>query len=716
MTMQRQRLKRFMQFSHVRIPLERDVFTYLGSCLGIGLAVSLLLIMLVLLLTAPAHANDSSGPIRHGTLYIATEASGERRELPLLHTDVQFKISGMIARAHLTQIFHNDSDAWVEGIYTFPLPENAAVDHLRMQVGARSIEGMIQERGEARRTYDQAKQSGKKAALVEQERPNMFTNSVANIGPQDGVIVEVEYQQTLRYDHGDFHLRFPATITPRYIPGEEMSECDLGDNDEVVPDETADHEIVNTLPDAGRITPPMLPASVNPNPISLHIDLDAGFPLQKINSPSHAIVTQTQTAGRMSITLAGGEVASDRDFELVWTPATGSAPQAAVFSEQRDDGTYHLLMILPPPANTQSDTPPREAIFIIDTSGSMAGASIIQAKQALGVALERLRPTDRFDVIEFNSRTRVLFGGARHASIDNLQLAQRFVAALHADGGTEMAPALRAALDGRAYHDMLRQVIFLTDGSVGNEEALFELIRHRLGDSRLFTVGIGSAPNSYFMKKSAEFGHGTFTAIGDVKEVRTRMGALLEKLEQPALTGIELTWPNDTTLEFWPRKLPDLYAGEPLLINARSAAALGEVSIHGTRGTQPWHAVLPLHGGTSAIGVDVLWARAKIEALHDHELTRPDATQLRRQVIEVALRHHLVSKYTSLVAVDVTPSRPDSDPLHTRIMPSTLPAGMAYNNVFGPLPQTATPAPLLLLTGGLLLLCGMVLRLRVMPA
>ncbi len=712
MTMQHQQLKRFIQFTQKCVPLERDVFTYLGACFAIGLAVSLLLVTLVLLLTAPARADSSPERVEHGTLYATASGSSERSEIPLLHTDVQFKITGLIARAHLTQTFRNDSDAWVEGVYVFPLPENAAVDHLRMQVGTRTIEGVIQEREAAKRNYEHAKQAGKKAALVEQERPNLFTNSVANIGPHDSIIVEIEYQQTLRYDQGDFRLRFPTTITPRYLPGEELADCGEGDDDESATGETTAPLIVNTVPDAHRITPPIMPAGLELNPVSLHIELDAGFPLQQITSPSHAIVVTTQSTQQVNITLADGAVASDRDFELVWTPKIGNAPQAAVFSEQRDDGMYHLLMILPPPANAQRDVLPREVIFIIDTSGSMFGASMDQAKQALAMALERLRPTDRFDVIEFNSRTRVLFGGARYASVDNLQLARHFVAALHADGGTEMAPALRAALDGRVHHELLRQVIFLTDGSVGNEDALFELIQQKLGDSRLFTVGIGSAPNSYFMKKSAEFGHGTFTMISNVNDVQTRMSALFEKLEQPALTNIDITWPVDTTLEFWPRKLPDLYAGEPLIISARTALTAGNVSIHGTRGTQPWHASLPLHGGTSVQGVDVVWARAKIEALHDQALAGLDATQLRQQIIDVALRHHLVSKYTSLIAVDVTPSRPDADPLHTQTMPLNLPAGMSYNKGVGALPQTATPAPLLLLMGSLLMLCGMLVRRR----
>lgn len=702
MTMQQQQLNRFIQFTHVHVPLERNVFTWLAPCFGIGLAASLLLITLVLLLATPVRAGSTPENIQHGSLFMTAAGSSERRETPLLHTAVQFKITGLIARAQVTQTFRNDSELWVEGVYVFPLPENAAVDHLRMQVGTRTIEGQIQERSAAKRSYEQAKQAGKKAALVEQDRPNMFTNSVANIGPHDTVIVEIEYQQTLRYDQGSFYLRFPTTITPRYIPGEERAEG----SDEKAPD---------AVPDAARITPPTLPASIKINPISLHIELDAGFPLQHVASPSHTIVVQTQDK-RVNIALADSATVSDRDFELVWTPHVGSAPQAAVFTEQRADGMYHLLMILPPLAGTASVTLPRETIFIIDTSGSMAGTSMEQAKQALAMALERLRPTDRFDVIEFNSHTRVLFGGARYASVDDLQRAQRFVAALHAGGGTEMAPALRAALDGRAHHDVLRQVIFLTDASVGNEDALFELIQNRLGDSRLFTVGIGSAPNSHFMKKAAEFGHGTFTAIGDVKEVQARMSALFEKLEQPALTGIDITWPTDTTLEFWPRKLPDLYAGEPLIISARTAAASGEVSIRGMRGQQPWHATLPLHGGTAASGVDVLWARAKIEALLDQALAGLDATRLRQQVIDVALRHHLVSKYTSLIAVDVTPIRPDTDPLHTQTMPVNLPAGMVYSKVFGALPQTATPGPLFLLLGCLLLLLGRMLRPRAKTA
>jgi Ca-activated chloride channel family protein len=248
-------------------------------------------------------------------------------------------------------------------------------------------------------------------------------------------------------------------------------------------------------------------------------------------------------------------------------------------------------------------------------------------------------------------------------------------------------------------------VVFLTDGAVGNEGELIHLIRERLSDRRLFTIGIGSAPNSFFLTKAAQCGRGTFTFIGDVREVAEKMGALFTKLESPVLTDIAISWPGKT--ELWPREPGDLYAGEPIVVVAQTDALEGNVTITGRRGGAPWSVSVPLSGTASEPGIGVLWARAKIESLIDAQKGGESEADVRKAVIDVALAHHLVSKYTSLVAVDVTPTAPLGTTSIKTALPTNLPEGASFEAIFGGA-QTATPATLHLVLGLLLLLMAVI--------
>jgi Ca-activated chloride channel family protein len=278
-----------------------------------------------------------------------------------------------------------------------------------------------------------------------------------------------------------------------------------------------------------------------------------------------------------------------------------------------------------------------------------------------------------------------------------------------ADGGTEMRRALETALVGSDDPRLVRQVVFLTDGSVGNEGELFGVIRQRLGDTRLFTVGIGSAPNGHFMTKAAEFGHGTFTYIGDVREVEEKMARLFARLESPVLTGIDVRWPEGAAVEAWPQRVPDLYLGEPIVLSARLSGPADRVVVTGRRNRKVWRASLPLDGGRSGEGMGVLWARRKIESLLDslHEGASKD--EVRTQVVALGLEHHLVTRHTSLVAVDVTPVRPRDASLQRRDVATNLPHGWTPRGVFGELPQTATPMKEHALLASLALLLAAVL-------
>ena len=606
---------------------------------------------------------------------------------PALDTRVELRVTGMVARATVHQEFVNPATVWAEGVYVFPLPEDAAVDHLRMRVGDRVIEGVIRERGAAKQAYEAARQQGRRASLVEQERPNIFTTSVANIPPGAAITVEIEYQQVVRYDGGEYRLRFPMVVGPRYITDE--------------------------VPDASRITPPVQhPSRGLINPVTLRIELDAGVPLARLESPSHAIQTAPLAAGATLIELAQGPVPADRDFELMWQPAAEAAPTAALFAETGGNGTFALLMVMPPAPGTLGPSVPREVIFVIDNSGSMHGASIEQAKAALTLALGRLQPADSFNVIRFNHTTDAVFGGALPATPLNLRAAARWVAGLRANGGTEMLPALQRALDGRERVERLRQVIFLTDGAVGNEERLFAVIRERLGDSRLFTIGIGSAPNSHFMREAARLGRGSFTFIGNPSEVQDKMLALFQKLESPALTDLRLELPGGAVAELLPERIPDLYRGEPLVVALKTQALPPTVTLRGLLGGAPWEQSLALHGAAPGAGLSVHWGRALIGALLDRRHAGLSEDDTRTAVIHVALEHHLVSAYTSLVAVDVTPVRPGDAPLDSHALPTNLPHGWEYTAVFG-MGQGATPGPLHVVLGlGLLTLAAVAVILR----
>jgi len=675
----------------------RDIARFAGEALAAGLIVSLALALAIFVVATQAQAAET-GP-GQGTLLLQPAADAAPLAAPLLFTHVDIAVSGMTARTTVTQRFANPTALWREGVYVFPLPERAAVDHLAMEIGARRIEGQIRERGEARAAYEQAKSEGRKATLVEQERPNVFTTSVAHIGPGEEISVTIEYQETLTYDAGAFHLRFPMVVAPRYVPGDVAVAGDAG---------TGWGANTDQVPDAERVTPPVVrPAEGLVNPVTLAVELNAGFALSAIDSPYHRIDVTESADHRYVVRLADGPVPANRDFELVWTPDVAAAPGAAVFAERKDGRTYALAMLVPPAATDAGPRAPREAVFIVDTSGSMEGTSIAQARQALQMALDRLQPGDRFNVIEFNSATRALFGAPMPVDAATLARARSFVAALRARGGTEMKPALETALASDAAPGFVRQVVFLTDGAVGNEAALLDLIRARLGDRRLFTIGIGSAPNAYFLTKAAQFGRGTFTFIGDVREVAAKMRALFVKLESPVLTDISVAWPG--AAEVWPREPGDLYAGEPIVVVARTDAQDGEVTISGRRAGAPWRASLPLSASASEPGIGVLWARAKIEALGDAQRGGEPEAAVRKAIVEVALAHHLVSRHTSLVAVDVTPTAPPGTVPALAAMPTNLPEGWSYDAVFGA-PQTATPATLHFVAGLALLLLAVIAR------
>ena len=660
----------------------------------------LMLALVIAWLWTPVAMAQGSPPmdIQSGTLLLKMQAG--LVTATRVNTDVTISVSGLVARVSVRQEFRNEGDDWAEGIYVFPLPDKAAVDRMRLHIGERFIEGEIREKEKARKDYERARNEGRKASLVEQQRPNLFTTSIANIAPRERVVVEIEYLEDLRYDNGTFGIRFPMTLTPRYIPGVAL------------PDRKGSGWSPDTtrVSDASLITPPQVTASRD-HKISLRASIDAGVPLEIVASRYHPVEV-AEEQGRYTVSLANDPVPMDHDFELLWRPVPSVAPRAMVFREMIADQPHYLLMVMPP--DVASEVPlsmPRELIFVVDTSGSMHGTSIAQAKKALSQALDGLSANDRFNIIEFNSITRALFHQSVAADAVNIAHARNFVQRLEANGGTEMRPALRLALDSARSESYLRQIVFITDGSVGNEEELYTMIESRLGSARLFTVGIGSAPNSWFMRKAAELGRGTFVVISALHEVGEKMDRLFDKLGHPQVTNIDVSWPGGTVMEVYPGIVPDLYLGEPVTVRAKAALPFppgSTVRVSGDSTAGAWTRELPLDNGADNPGIGALWARAKIAALHDEERRGADAELTRIEVIDTAIAHHLVSKYTSLVAVDKTPVRPAGDPLASERVPNLLPYGQSMNAIFG-FPATATNALVLQRRGLLLLLAALLL-------
>jgi Ca-activated chloride channel family protein len=680
--------------------------------------------LLILLLSAsPARSGPlpEDGVTGGGRMYFQQAGSGPYAPALSQHGKVHFAVSGMLANVTLEQTFRNTGTTWAEGIYAFPLPGAAAVRRLEMVIGERRIVGSVHERDQASAAYQRAREAGSKATLLEQQRPNLFSTRVANIGPGEEVTVRLEYVETLQYRAGAFSLRFPMTITPRYMPGVPLVDPTGEGSVPLVANPLLGWATATTeVPDAAAISPLQHPRSGSDttplNPIGITATLDPGMPLASVDAAYHEI-TLARSKDVYEVSLASAVSEMDRDFLLRWVPVVGAEPQAAVFTEKVGGDHYALLMIVPPRVAGSGHADPgdalfREVVFVVDTSGSMGGTSIEQARASLDLALRQLRPGDYFNVIAFNSTSRALHREPVPANRHHVASAREFVRQLQATGGTEMLPALRRAFaipegereDGG---ERLRQIVFITDGAVGNELTLYREIEATLGDARLFTVGIGSAPNSWFMRKAAGFGRGTYTFIGAVGEVADKMSALLGAIATPLVTDISVQWPGAGTVEAWPQRLPDLYPGEPLVLAARlppPEGASGEVVISGRTAGHSWSRRLQVDAaaaGAGHAGVATLWARRKISALLDQRVLGVAEDQVRAQVLPVALAHQLLSPFTSFVAVEEQQSRPGGATLAAQAVANTRPQGQTPQVFAYPVTATTGPAKAYL---GLLLL------------
>ena len=588
----------------------------------------------------------------------------------LLSTDIKIAVAGSTSRTIVSQRFINTSETWAEGVYVFPIGENAAVDTLKLRIGEKFIEGIIKEKFEAKVIYEEAKAEGKKASLIEQQKPNLFTNNIANIGPGEVVVVQIEFQSKLISKDGTWELRVPLVSAPRYDISVIEEKIEFGSSGFSNKSINADYN--------ENIDVKILDEKELFNPVEILIDLNTGFDLNSVKSAFHKVNIDKLSNGHHKISLPG-PISSDRDFVLRWT-AKDKDTQTSLFKETHGNQEHLLLTLNPPLTNKNKYSPNREIIFIQDISGSMGGEPLRQSKIGLEMAIKRLKPSDKFNIVLFNDRYSSYAENPVLATAKERHKAVRYVRRLNSYGGTEMYPALKYALKNfKSEKSVLKQLIFLTDGAVTQESKLFSLINRELKTARLFTIGIGSAPNSFFMSRAAELGRGSHIYIGDMDEISNRMTDLFGKIENPVITDLELILPKGFVAEVYPNPLPDLYAGDPLSIAIRGKNASGIAKVIGKIGNQKWVARVTLDQGSDQIGIAKLWAREKISNLERNRISlSPNASQkvdIDSELLQTALNYGLVSRLTSMVAVDITPSRPQGVNLDTSKLKIAIPNG-----------------------------------------
>lgn len=638
-----------------------------------------------------------------GSLQILGKDGAVIGNCPLKHTEVRGAVSGFIARVEVTQTFENLSAQNIEAVYAFPLPENAAVGDMTIQVGNRTVRGIIKKRDEARAIYENAKQTGHVAALLDQERPNIFTQAVANILPGEQVVVTIGYLQMLRYEDGSYEFVFPTVVGPRYIPGEPTGKQAGGWS----PD-------TDKVPDASKITPPVTaPGTRAGHDISIELAIDAGVPIQRLHSSSHEVDVNRTGASTALVKLKNLAAIPNQDFILKYSVAGDQISdavlsQAAPASSKLGPGGYFTLILQPPARIPQSDITPKELVFVLDTSGSMRGFPIEKAKAFISRALDGLYPGDTFNLITFSGDTRVVFPEPVFPTVDNIRIARTVLDASHGGGGTVMMNAIRAALEPSDSQDHMRVVCFLTDGFVGNDlEIIGEVQKHP--NARVFAFGVGTSVNRFLIEGMAKAGRGESVVISINESAKADAAAhrLYERLRAPLLTDVSIDWGGLPVAEVYPRMLPDLYSGKPLVITGRyTAATNGTIHIRGKRAGADFVRAIPVSLSATAGSYRIqssFWARGKIDDLMSQDWAglqngnmRPE---LQKEITQLGLDYRLMTQFTSFVAVEEQVVTKDGKPQRVEV-PVEMPAGVTYDGIFGDNVQYGSNAAYAYATGG----------------
>ncbi len=646
--------------------------------------------LLLLLLALPATA----APLSDGAL---VDVAGVPTPLPLLGTDITARVQGDLATVEVVQTFQNPHDQPMHARYVFPLPVDAAVYAMTFENGRRVIEGEIRRKHEADQDFAEAKAKGQQAALLTQQRPNVFTQQVAHLLPGEPLKVTLRYAHPVPRVDGDYRFHVPLVVGPRYTPRAD----DAG------------------APVVGPPQPVFAAGGLDPR-VRVALHLDAGTPVTWIDSPSHAVDVRADGPERRVITPIAPKVKDDQDFEVRYRLAAEQPAVGVTAYRGVDDGVVSLL-IEPPRAAAPADITPREVVFVLDCSGSMAGVPLEASKRFVRQMMDGLRPTDRVRIVRFASDADELKGVPVPATPENLRYARAYLDTLRGGGGTEMTTGVEAAFAPPLPDGHLRIVVFLTDGYIGNENAVLGLLDRLRGDARLFALGIGNATNRYLLEGMGRVGRGTATIVRPDEDVEYAADRLVEALAAPYLTDVTIDWGKAPVREATPAEVPDVFLGRSVRVLARYTrpgrypiTVRGEVG--GKRVALPVTLDLPAHAPT-AEALPLTWARQQIaDRMHTHD--RPGQREdlrdaLKEEVVTLSLKHRVLSRWTAFLAIDKTPVVDAPGAVTEQPVPVSPPEGVpgaAYGNGFAghAAPEPATWAALLLLA----LMGAVVLRRR----
>lgn len=584
-----------------------------------------------------------SGPTP-GSGALLARVGGKEVALPLKHTGVRASVSGYIGTVEVTQQFLNPYSRKIEAVYVFPLPPNAAVNEFILTIGERRIRGIIRERSEAAQLYQEAKHQGYVASLLTEERPNVFTQRVANLEPGKQIDVDLKYSHTLDYIDGWYEFVFPLVVGPRFNPpgtangigavarGQTGASGQAAEIHYLRPGERTSHDL------------------------TLKLDVDAGVSIEEFECRPHQVTAETPSPERLIVSLAPTDSLPNKDFVLRYRVA-GQRIKSGLLTHGDERGRFFTLMLYPPRELRALKRQPLELLFVLDCSASMAGRPLEQAKAAVERGLRLLQPEDAFQLVTFSTTASSLGVAPLAATAENVQRALRYLRSLSGEGGTMMLEGIKAALDVPRNPQRLRFVCVLTDGYVGNESEILGEVCQRLGAARIFSFGLGSSANRFLLDHLAKVGRGAAAYLEPNDSAAQIMEDFLNRISRPALTDLTIDWGGLHVTEVFPAKLPDLFVGRPVVVAGRFAGTQGTtIRVNGMAAGQPLQVAVPAmlsKAGATHSGLPGVWARMKIAELATRSVCQPEAG-LPEEIRRIALDYSLLSPFTAFVAVDST--------------------------------------------------------------
>jgi len=634
----------------------------------------------LMLIVTVAYADGAEVEINAGCMQILGE-EGVVGELPLEHTDVEITISGNLQRATVRQVYGNPYDDVIEAIYAFPLPQSGAVDRMNMWIGDRLVQGEIYEREFAQQIYQEAIESGQTASLLEQERPNIFTQTVGNLLPGDSIVIEISYVSPVEYDDGEYEIVFPMVVGPRFNPSGGILQTVFGM-----------YETYTSVDDADRITPPIVPEGTRTGyDIDISVTIDAGVSVQELESLNHEVESVIERTGTAYVSLKNDDEIPNRDFVLRYRTATDRI-ETGIITHNGDLGGHFMLILQPDTDIDIDEITPKEMFFVVDCSGSMSGQPMEVAKETVRQFVSGMNPDDTFQIMRFSETSSSMSSRPLPNTTENIERGIRYINSMSGCGGTMMIEGIRSAIGYREDPERMRFVIFLTDGFIGNEAEILGELQSTLGENtRLFSIGVGSSPNRYLIEGLAEEGRGHAYYVGLNEDPDESVGAFYEKINNPYLVGIDIDWGNLDVHDMYPSRIPDLFAGEPLVIVGQyDGYGSDEIQISGTVAGRDWSTEIDVDFPATQDANDVvatLWARKKIHDLNRDSYSTSGYQQYSQDIIDeitdTALDYQIMSEYTAFVAVfEEVRTDPDGNPITVQV-PVNMPDGVSYGGIFG---------------------------------